>query len=735
MRTKKLNPINAAALPADVIAFDADVTINAAAADGKSPATFDVLAYTGGPLVVAKYDHPIVVDLAGLTSRKSVIANLDHNRTARVGHVTERVNDGSQLRLKGVASAATPAREEVIASARDGFTWQASIEVAPKSNPVFIKAGKSVTVNGQTIEGPVYVARKSQLTGFAFLGQGADDNTSVKIAAEDSSSTKGSNMDPKFKAWIEALGFDAAEITDTQRASLLKKYKAEIDAADPEEDTAKGGDCDDMVEAESFDVGAIRDAHRELIDTIDAKVAEHEDDIRDKSKLREIKANALEAAKALKQKAIQQKWSQDKFEIQAVREASAMELELVRAERPVGPAIHGSSRDLTNDVIEAAVCQSLKLPKFEEQFEDKTLQAAHTMFRGRLGLQQAIILAASANGMSFAPGERLGEGNLKRALKRAFADSEEIHAAFSTVSLPGIFSNVANKELLSGYLEFDEVWREIARIKPVTDFKEVTSYRMLDNMEYEELGPDGRMKHGTLGEESYTRSAKTYAKMFSLTRVDIINDDLGAFDDLRTRLGRGAKKKFNKVFWSAFLNNSSFFTSGRGNYITGATTTLLTDLVGLQLGVTAFDNLTTPAADGSKKLGTARGDRVGGEATLLLVPPELFTAADVIYKNANLGSGTNNDKANTFAGKYRPVKVSQLSDANYTGYSATAWYLLRPKEDLAPMTVSFLNGVETPTVESADADFDQLGVQFRGYHDFGANQAEYLCGIKSKGAA
>jgi hypothetical protein len=284
-------------------------------------------------------------------------------------------------------------------------------------------------------------------------------------------------------------------------------------------------------------------------------------------------------------------------------------------------------------------------------------------------------------------------------------------------------------------MEEDQVWREIAVVKSVNDFKDVTSYRLLDNLEYEALAPDGSIKHGTVGEESYTRNVDTYAKMFSLTRKDIINDDMGAFDDIRTRLGRGSAKKFNKIFWAAFLDNSSFFTSGRGNYITGSTTTLLTDLVGLQLGVAAFDALTTPSADGSKKLGRAMGDRVGGEASMLLVPPGLFVAADVIYKNANLGSGTANSAANTFAGKYRPIKVSQLADSNFTGYSATAWYLLRPKEVLPAMVVSFLDGVETPTVESADADFKELGIQFRGFHDFGASQAEYLCGIKSKGAA
>jgi len=41
--------------------------------------------------------------------------------------------------------------------------------------------------------------------------------------------------------------------------------------------------------------------------------------------------------------------------------------------------------------------------------------------------------------------------------------------------------------------------------------------------------------------------------MFSLTRTQIINDDMSAFDDLRTRIGRGAAKKLNKVFWTKFL--------------------------------------------------------------------------------------------------------------------------------------------------------------------------------------
>jgi hypothetical protein len=117
----------------------------------------------------------------------------------------------------------------------------------------------------------------------------------------------------------------------------------------------------------------------------------------------------------------------------------------------------------------------------------------------------------------------------------------------------------------------------------------------------------------------------------------------------------------------------------------------------------------------------------------LVVPPELETIADQLYTARN----TNSVKAadvNTHANKYRPIVVNELSDSSYGGgYSSTAFYVFG--DDEKPVVTSFLNGKQTPTVESADADFDTLGVEFRGYHDFGSSQSEYMAGVKSKGAA
>ncbi|MCL4193722.1 MAG: hypothetical protein KJZ87_18435, partial [Thermoguttaceae bacterium] len=64
-----------------------------------------------------------------------------------------------------------------------------------------------------------------------------------------------------------------------------------------------------------------------------------------------------------------------------------------------------------------------------------------------------------------------------------------------------------------------------------------------------------------------------------------------------------------------------------------------------------------------------------------------------------------------------------------------AWYLLAEPNDLPVIEIAFLNGQESPTIETADADFSVLGIQMRGYHDFGVALQDSRGGVKSKGEA
>ena len=684
----------------------------------KKPATFEILAYNGGELkteqYIRKFGMPVVIDLQGLSYSPSITANMDHDASQRVGHVTEKTNDGKQLILAGVVSGTGTAAQEVVDNAKNDYPWKASVEALPTTSLEAIKAGQTVSVNGQTFTGPILVARKSRLYGVAFVARGADETTTVKIAA---TAVITKEIDMKFGEWIIAMGFDPEVLTDVQTAALQKKFDAEQKVTP-------------ITAAPAFDLDGLRVAYAVFETTIEATAFEWAGKV-ETVKLGEIKATAMKAGLDLKKKALDEEWAPTRFEIEAIKADYAFKADCLESSRAVAPAIHsGGSGEMKPLAIEAALsrCLGIDVEDKSHGYNDETLQHAHTNHQN-LGLQETFIICAQANG--YQGRSRIGTDNIREVLAFALPPAVAIHgSSFSTSSLSGMLSNVANKMLLSGFTEDDDTWRKVCEVKPVSDFKDVTSYRMLDEMEYEELGPNGEIAHGKLGEESFTRSADTYAKMFALTRTQIINDDLGALDDLRTRLGRGAARRFRRLFWSKFLDNGSFFTAARGNYLSGATSTLLTDGVGLQLGITLYRKM---KSTDKKQVGKPKGKTTGGSIgtpQLLVCPPELQFVAEKLHVSANLSTQQDD---NIHRGKYEPLVINELSDSDYSGYSVKEWYLFGGV--LKPVVVSFLNGNQNPTVSSADADFNQLGVQFRGYHDFGVDLAEWLAGIKSKAAA
>ena len=524
-----------------------------------------------------------------------------------------------------------------------------------------------------------------------------------------------------FEDYVKSLGLDAATLTPEAAAALQTGFAATQApapmAAAPVAPPAVALAMPTAAAQVSLDLTASLAEGRKQIAAQFRKSAE-------------IQAKAA-GHPLIAAKAIEDDWSIEK-----------VELEVIKASMTSGKTRPTSFTKTQNEnvsqpkMIEAAVCMSRGIKGTEKTFDDMTLQAAHSQFRGQIGLQQIFLMAAAQSGLGVGVGDRLTRSLMTDILRQvrnaqSAGHGNEIQAAFSTASLPGILSNIANKELLMGYEDTDTAWTEISDVKSCSDFKTVTSYRLLDNMEYEELGPGGRIKHGVIGEETFTRSVKTYAKMFSLTYQMITDDDLGAFDDIRTRLGKGSLRKLKRIIWTAFLSNhTTFWTTARTNYIEGATTNLGTDGVGLAAAVLAYRQRKSPLITGQPE--TSRVT-LGGRPTKLVVPPELETIADQLYTARN----TNAVKAadvNTHANKYRPIVVNELSDSSYGGgYSSTAFYVFG--DDEKPVVTSFLNGKQTPTVESADADFDTLGVEFRGYHDFGSSQSEYMAGVKSKGAA
>lgn len=694
------NPFGKSVLLAAAVTF-----VNATGVGNQlTPPKINIEAYNGGELIVEGFDVPVVLDFHGLELRATVPLNVDHNTSIDwlLGQGCPSLI-GTKLFIPGEILEDNERTRKVLRLNAAGFKWQASVG-AIIDDGVRIKAGQTVVINGQPRTGPIIHATKSRLTHCAVLTEGADQTSTVTIAAKAAQSTKGRYMGT-FEEWVASLGLDVATLTPDNLAKLQAGFGGtppvvEAAAVEPPQDAPA-----------PVQAAAVTAAHHTRPNTAfaDRMKAEREAEAEELVRVTAIKAacpnHHMIAAKAIKEG----------------KSAEWAELQVLKLDRSGTGATSFKASELGNHspmVLEAALCRSGKLAGIEKVYDDKTLQSAHAQYPGTIGIQRVLLQAALANGEHINPG-KMAASDIRRVLK----------AAFSTVDLSNVLSNVMNKFLLEGYNSakgMEKAKRLCGKPKPVGDFKPAKSIRLIDGGEFELIPPTGKIAHGTLTDEAYTISAKTRAKMYKITREDMINDELGFLDQLREMIGMGSARSFLKVFWTEFMDNSAFFTTGRGNYASGGGTAL--SITALSQAVKLFRLMKTP-----------QNTELDLTPALLLVGPSNEATADTLYTSANITIAGTTDRTtttdNTHKGKYEPVVVPQLENTLYTGYSTTAFYLTAdPSEGIQLMDTCFLDGNESPTVETADADFDELGIQIKGFWDFGVAKKEYRAGVKLAGA-
>ena len=364
-------------------------------------------------------------------------------------------------------------------------------------------------------------------------------------------------------------------------------------------------------------------------------------------------------------------------------------LDTVRAGR--GVTIHAPSKPQVDDnqVLAARVCMTGGLGNLERHFAEPVLEAAG---RSRMvSLQEILLRAAKANGYD-RNDFKVSTENVRQVLR----------AAFATHDIADLLAATYGKFLLASFNAVESFWDRVSVIRSVNDFKTVTGLRLDGGFVFDEVGNDGKIKSADAGDDKRTIAAKTYARMSSITRQDIINDDLGALTQVPQRLGRGAALKLNSVFWSEFesSNDTAYEkkTAAAGNALS---------LASLKAAVGDYRKLKDPD-----------GNPLGITPAILLVPPELeVAAAELMGSSLIHGTSGAAPSTNVLAGRYQVVSSAYLS-------SATTWWLCANPADLPVMEVAFLNGQRQPTVEQAEADFDTLGVQIRGYFDFGVAKGD-----------
>lgn len=647
-----------------------EVKLEFAKGEEKSPPKFSMTAYNGGPVWLGGFDVPVIVDLAGMDiSKQSIPVRLDHDPWQRIGHTTAIAIENNSLTAKGLISHDNEYSRTVAASGKNGFPWQVSIG-AFMTEREELRTGESAVVNGYEVEGPMIIARQSVLVELSFVDYGADSTTSAVVSAK--------------QAEKELV---MADIEKEVTPEVADKAIEEVTTPVVQAGNTEGGGGENTAPATPDTAELIQQMREELA--------------AEKNRLMAINKLAQPGTEELQAKAIKDGWSADKFE-----------LEMLRASRPAAPAIHRVQDNLSDQVIEAVGFQStgmLRGAVAEKYYSDEVLTAAEKYVGG--GLRRFVELACR---------------------KEIHADPrreplEWLHAAFDATSLPGILSNTANKVLLAGYESVEDVWQKCFKKGAVSDFKKHTRYRLFDKMGFQKVGPGGELKHGELSEQEFSNQAETWGIMFSLTRQMIINDDLGALYDIPYRIGIGAADAVSDAIWSLVLSNP---VSGGNAFFSIANNSLLTNgeltIAGLSAAKKVFYKKTAP-----------NGKPINVRPKYLLVPPELEDKANILTTAEMVNETTTTDvpspNKNPHRGAYEILVCPYLSNPSYTGASEKDYYLIADPNRIPAFEIAFLGGKDTPTVEQAEADFNTLGVQFRGYLDFGVKEQDFRGILKVQG--
>jgi len=393
------------------------------------------------------------------------------------------------------------------------------------------------------------------------------------------------------------------------------------------------------------------------------------------------------------------------------------ELAVLRIERPKAPDQQASQPMYRREVLEAACCLSVGLDetKLLKAYGERTLNSADPL--RHIGLRELVAECARLEGHD---------------IPRVFGDgTATIRAGFSTMSLPGILENVMNKTLLSAYESTPIAAFDLCSIGTVSDFKEISRYRLLGTGGFEKVAPDGELKHGKLSDQKYSNKADTYGQILALTRHDIINDDLNAFMDIPRQMGRSGAESIDELFFTLLLKNTAFFSSANGNLLAGPDTKFGPD--SLTIAKTTFRK--QKVGPGNK----AKDQKpINIRPEFLVVPVEIETDAELLMGSAQLmmdaqGTPTKIPVDNPHRNKYRVISTPHLSDSYYQGASGSAWYLFANPNVLPAFEIVFLNGRRTPVIERVEMPANTLGMGFRSYIDFGVNSQDPRAAVKVTG--
>jgi HK97 family phage prohead protease len=340
----------------------------------------------------------------------------------------------------------------------------------------------------------------------------------------------------------------------------------------------------------------------------------------------------------------------------------------------------------------------------------------------------AIVGAIVARALGQAPDEAsrpyMGARLLDIARSRAgLSDGERdaqiiLRAANTTSDFPLLLEAAANKLLLARYQTAMPTYRAIAKRRDLTDFKTTKLLRVGDFPTLLAYQEDGEIKAGTINEGRETVILGSFGRILRLSRQAIVNDDLGAFDDVLGSIGSMVSRFENASFYAMkavnsgngpkLADNVNLFNAAHGN-LAGAGAAV--DVTTLGAGRAAM-----------RKQVDLDGNPLNIAPAIILNGPDTETAIEQFLAPI---VAADNTKVNPFSSK-----LAQITEASMTG---NGWELYADPNVLPVFHYGYLADAPGPRVMTHEP-FNTDGLAFRVTLDFYSGATDYRGAYRNPGA-
>jgi hypothetical protein len=291
-------------------------------------------------------------------------------------------------------------------------------------------------------------------------------------------------------------------------------------------------------------------------------------------------------------------------------------------------------------------------------------------------------------------------------------------AYHTTGSFANLLLDAANKTLLRAYEEAPATWNLWARqASSVADFKNINRIRFSESPDPEIVPELGDYPEKTMSDSRETYRVDKYGALFTVSWETVVNDDLDAISRIPAMHGNACRRKVNSTVYSMLTSNpvmgdgNALFVAGHSN-LSGSS------------GNPTVTNLNTAFAAMMRQTGLNSSVIISVVPKYLIVPVSLSATALELVSSISYNAANNNEGVKNIYGPGGQRPLTVIPEPTLDSNSTTAWYLAADAGQIDTVEVTFLQGEESPVLES-EWNFDNDSYKYKVRQTFAAKPIDW----------